>query len=106
MLLPPESILQFHQGVLSPGAGEAPNPTSLFQKEIQTAIAFLPGAQSWVLGKCQPLFLYFGCASLEDKETLSFLEPPKITSLCTRMGAEPQLSREAEAPILLQLPSG
>lgn len=86
--------------------GKAINPIPLFQKKMQTAIAFLPGAKSWILGKCQPVFLYFGCTLLEDKQTLSFLASPKLTALCTCMGAELQLSQEAEGPSMLQLPSG
>lgn len=72
MLLPPNSILRFHQGVLLPGEvheREAISPTPLLQKKLQTGTAFLPGTKSGILGKCQPLFLYFGCASLEEKDT-------------------------------------
>lgn len=53
--------------------GEANNPIPLFQKQMQTAIAFLPGPQSQIPGKRQPLFLYFSCASLQDKQTLKQL---------------------------------
>lgn len=60
MLFPLESILQFPQGVLSPGvvyARRSSSPKPLFQKKIQIAIAFVPGAQAWIAAKCQPQLL-------------------------------------------------
>lgn len=86
MFLPLESILQFPQGVLAPGVVYSRggiNPISLCLKKKQIAIAFLPGAQLWIAGKCQPLLLYFGSTFLEDKQHLA---APKITALCSSTG--------------------
>lgn len=86
MLFPLESILQFPQGVLSPGvvyARRGSSPIPLFQKKMQIAIAFVPGPQVWIAGKCQPLLLYFGSTLLEDEQHLA---APKITALCSSAG--------------------
>lgn len=83
MLFPLESILQFPQGVLSPDvvyARGGNGPIPLFKKKMQIATAFLPGAQLWIAGKCQPLLLYFGSTLLENKQHLA---APKITELCS-----------------------
>lgn len=101
MLLPPEKILQFCQGVLVHEKGVT-NSTLLFPMKMQTAIAFL--AQSWALGKLQPLLLRSGCAWLEDKHPLSFSVLPKIPVLC--MEAELQMSQEGETESLPQPSSG
>lgn len=86
MLFPLESILQFPQGVLSPGvvyARRGSSPIPLFQKKMQIAIAFVPEPQAWIAGKCQPLLLYFGSTLLEDEQHLA---APKITALCSSAG--------------------
>lgn len=86
MLLPLESILQFPQEILSPGVVYARGGNSLiplFQKKMQIALEFLPEAQSWIAGKCQPLLLYFGCTLMEDEQHLA---GPKITALCSSAG--------------------
>lgn len=86
MLLPLESILQFPQGALSPGvvyARGGNSPIPLFFKKMQIVFAFLPGAQSWIAFKCQPLLLCFGSTLLKDKQHLA---APKITALCSSAG--------------------
>lgn len=98
MLLPLESILQSPQEVLSPGAVYARgsnSPIPLFQKKMQIAIAFLPGGQSWIDGKCQPLLLYFGSALLEGEQHLA---APKITALCSSAGPNHNSAEKLRLP--------
>lgn len=84
------------------GGGKQPHPTvSKANADCHCISTRTPITDTWQTPASISVFQLCITARQTDTEAA-----PKITSLGTRVGAEPQPSREDETPSLLQLPSG